>query len=501
MTRRYVPPQPAEEIEREARGDAAENDSEPAPVDVDKVKELGAVNAEAVQSNRRREEVRKTKRDNKEGKSVAWGEHDACRIYDEVVLVWHPSSISIQVTRLSGNQASWYLYGEPRNGAELYQAIKLQCHGRAAECEYKVNFKDRQRPFDRGIGRVTMPSTLDEQLPPAAQPNAPVGGNAFNFLPHQPGGSPPLPPQQQQPYGVGGGVPPYAQQPPMQPQPQYPQAPASAPGADFNSLMAFQKQQFEMWQAAQAAAHAQHPAPQPQQQQQQPMLAMQPPPGLDFNGIMAWQRQQFDMWQQAMGASRGPVAAGPAQYAPTMQRPMPPPPRGGYAPAPPAVAPPPGYVIIINRDGQQIMVPAEQMGLAGVAGAAAPAGQPPPKPQTPSEQFASALGLMTEAVRTAQAMQSLIPSVGGAAAAAAAPAAAEPEEEDPTKVVKVGDWNLIQTKKDGNLRIVDTLFANGDKIFNFIERERERMQQGMQQQPQQPQPNGLTMPSIPGQNQ
>jgi hypothetical protein len=102
---------------------------------------------------------------------------------------------------------------------------------------------------------------------------------------------------------------------------------------------------------------------------------------------------------------------------------------------------------------------------------------------------------MSDAVKTAQQMQSLLPTA--APAAALAPLPPEPVEDDPTKIVKVGEWALVQTKADGALRLLDTLFANGDKIMAIVEKERARM--GAPSEPAAPAGSPqMSAPSIPG---
>jgi len=184
---------------------------------------------------------------------------------------------------------------------------------------------------------------------------------------------------------------------------------------------------------------------------------------------------------------------------------------------------------MITAGGQQVMVPASEVGLGGHGGggpgggpgggagpfsgprrggmpsmfergnpAAAPPPPPPappPPPPTAAEQFAQAIGLMRAAADAATSIQRIMPGLTGASAApvAAAPAAPEPEEEGPTKIVKLGDINAVQNTADGSLRLVDTALANSDKIMSWIDKQKKDYQDAMLRQ--QALAQGLPMPA------
>lgn len=143
-------------------------------VDEETVRKLGAVNAEAARENERRKEIIDRKRGGE--KRVPWGEMNAVLMYDDIVSLWPANTLSLCVTRLTGTPLTMYIYGYPRSGQELYNAIKTQVHGRREETEYSVTVRDAQSKFDKGKGRVTLPNTLDEAgpaQPPHAQAPAP----------------------------------------------------------------------------------------------------------------------------------------------------------------------------------------------------------------------------------------------------------------------------------------------------------------------------------------
>jgi hypothetical protein len=167
--------EPEDEIAEEV---GAEEGPDGATVTETAAKAEGAVNVEAAQSNRRRAQIIARKRGGE--KHVPWNESNACLLYDDLTQLWPANTIAIMVTRLTGTPASMYLYGKPRNGVELYAAIRNQFHGRREETEYAVAMRDEQTKCDRGRGRVTMPSTLDDTgvpsgaaMPPQFAPPAP----------------------------------------------------------------------------------------------------------------------------------------------------------------------------------------------------------------------------------------------------------------------------------------------------------------------------------------
>jgi len=249
--------QPEHEINQQVLGvvDEAGTAATSGTVPVEKARKLGAFNAEAVSANRRREEVVNRKRSGEA--NVPWGEANACLLYDDILSVYAASTMSIQVTRLEGQPTSWYVYGYPRNGQELYQAIQKQCHGRSAQCEYLVVFRDANMKSDRGRGRIVMPSTVDEvvQQQPAgasAPPYYAPGQPSYGPMPNQPPA-----PQMSGPVPYYGGVP---GAPPPQP------SPPAAPTLGIPDVSAL------LQQLTAFAAHMQQ-----QQQPPRPAPAAAPP--------------------------------------------------------------------------------------------------------------------------------------------------------------------------------------------------------------------------------
>ena len=476
-----VPSQPIDEIEDQVLGgDRPEEepaDDGPTPpagpptISVDKARQVGAVNAEAVQSNRRRKAVLDRKRDGE--KHVAWGERDACLLYDDIVAIWPPHSLVIHVTRISGSQLAWYLQAQPRNGLELYEAIRKQCHGRAPETEYQVVFRDSARREERGRARVLLPSTEFEVDAPSAAPPLPQAPPpAAAASPPQAPNVPPMMP----PMAPPGYPPPYGYPPPPPP-PQAP-APPAAPVAGGSSdpvvIMQLQKQLSDI--------AAQNMALQQQLAQMQSRVAQPPPPPPPPQVIVREAAPQAPM----------PFAQrvqGPSPYAP----PPPPPPPAPVMPEPAKAPPVPDGYALTMLNGMPVLVPLASLGI-GVAAApvpaaapaaapasapaaqAAPAAAPAAAPQSPIEQFQAAIGMVKSVVAASQEIQSIagsvLPSAPGAPVGGAAEGAEPAEEETPTKVVKMGEMHIVQNKEDGSVRLVDTAVANAPKIMSWIDTQR-----------------------------
>jgi len=188
-TNRGVAADPEHEIVEELAEEIEQNGERRTITDEETVKREGALNAEAVQSNRRRQAVLNKKRGG--AGSVPWNESRAPLLYDDIIAHYPANTLMIYIERLSGTPASWYLYGQPKSGVELYQHVLRQCHGRREETEYRVVFRDAQRRFDRGIGRLIIPSTLDDPSVPAAPQGLAMQGavppvGAFPTTPHMP---------------------------------------------------------------------------------------------------------------------------------------------------------------------------------------------------------------------------------------------------------------------------------------------------------------------------
>jgi len=159
--------------EQEITEELAEQTEEGEVISEEAAKTEGALNAEAAQINRRNDSIRRKKLANE--KNVPWGEREACLLYDNILQVFPSGTLSINVKRLTGMPSSQYIEGIPRNGRELYEAIKSQVHGRREACEYKVVFRDSVAAQHRGTGTITMPDTSEgiPQPPPPPPPPPP----------------------------------------------------------------------------------------------------------------------------------------------------------------------------------------------------------------------------------------------------------------------------------------------------------------------------------------
>jgi hypothetical protein len=244
---------PAHEIEEEVADDV---DPEDGTISEDKAEELGAVNAEAVQANRVRKEAVGKKRSGN-GKRVAWGQDNACLLYDTVIEMYPPASMAVHVQRLTGGSpATWYLQSQPLNGRELYDHVMAQCHGRAGEAQYKISLVDAHTQAFRGIGRLTLPSTIG------------MAGQPAPIAPQQPMPQYAPPAQPAPPQGLGWPPGPFYTTPAGAPAaaPAAPIAAAPVPaGVDITRALELQKQLTTMHAQLEALlqGRAAPPAPPP----------------------------------------------------------------------------------------------------------------------------------------------------------------------------------------------------------------------------------------------
>jgi hypothetical protein len=238
-----------DEITREVAPRVAADGS----IDTEEAESLGALNAETVRYNRIAQEAVRQKKSG--ARRVPWGESNAARLYDNVLQIHHPSGLHIQVDRLSGSPASWFLTGQPRSGKELYEAIKRECHGIQAEADYKIAFIDATSRLARGIGRLTIPSTLQENAVP--QPGMTPASAYYGYTP----GAFHVPPQGQPPPPPGWS----------------PHAPPPPP-ADLATALGLQRQLSDLGAALNAMIAKQQGAPAPPIAQAAPPGPVAPPP-------------------------------------------------------------------------------------------------------------------------------------------------------------------------------------------------------------------------------
>ena len=506
-----VPSDSTTEIDDEILGSIAalsgENDDDgdvgptpPPAIPVSQARRVGAINAEAVQSNRRRKAVLDKKRDGE--KNIPWGEQDACLLYDDIIDVWPPATVLTHVTRISGSRTSWYLRAQPRNGMDLHEAIRSQIHGRSPECEYQIVFRDAQTRVERGRANLILPNgdvdsgpTFTPPTPQAPpQASAPPAPQA-PYPPQQPLGYPPhgYPPQ---------GYPPNDPPPGRwgaQERPAPPPPPPVVQSADPVVVMQLQRQLSEISAQLQGLGKAQsNPVAQQLADIQSQLDRM----------VHQQQRPNAPAPVQVVHAPAPP----PPMYAPPPPAPPPPPP-----PPPPKMPEvPPGYALTMIS-GMPCFVPLTNMPGLGAPPAAAPvaaAPPPPPPPQiapqlSPTEQFAQTIGVVKGAVDAVRSLQAILPTAAPAAAVAEAPEAPEPDDA-PTKNVKIGDVNTVQNTADGSIRPVDTFIANLPQIMSWAERQRNDIIANQEKAraaaatsagqplPQQPSTQQIGVPVIPG---
>jgi hypothetical protein len=480
----------------------------------DKVRELGAVNSEAVIENRRIEEMVDKKRGGV--KDVQLNIDDPLLQYDSLIKVWPASTLNVYVRRLTGSPKQDTVTTHPRTGAELYEAIK-SIHGEHEEADYALKYWDTHGRKIRCNGRISMPDTRPPKPVPGATMQPPYQ--------YAPPGYPAVPaPAAQAAQGAapGGAVDPMqmfsmfmkmqadlrAQQTQPQPQaaaapqqtaPQAPQMPPMPAQNDPAAMMKWMQDCFQMFQQMQASVQAQAPQPaqqpagapasamptdpmmwfqqppaparggphaqaqQPQQPAMNPMLAMmgmppvQPPPGMMW--VPGFGFVSVDALTSAMmggrpgpgGQGGGPAAAGPYRG----------PYRSGYDPG---HAPPQGYPGGSYPQQQQQQQP----------------------PKTAAEQFRESIGVLKTAAEMVSEVQSLFP---GQEAPAAAPER-EQEEPSPVRIMEVGDYKLALDRQRGNTRGWETLWVNMPNLLKWAGEQREAIQKAQaerkQERPQLP---------------
>jgi hypothetical protein len=433
-----TPAQPIEEIEREIVGDLDDLPEDETPsVPRERARQVGAINAEAVQANRKRATIRDRKRDGE--KNVPWGESDACMLYDDIISLWPISQLLIYVKRVSGgSQVSYCLRGQPRNGRDLYEAIRTQCHGQAPEAEYQVVVRDSHGREERGRGRVMLPSTeFDAMSAPAT------------------------------------GIPRESPTPSVATAPMPQASPMATPGGGSSDpivIMNIQRQLSELQAALVAATSGRVAPPPPSPPPHHPYPNAPPPPVV------------------MMPSPPPPPPPPPPAPMPQKVPDIPP----GYA-----LTTLNGFPVLVPLQSLGLGSPAATAPVAAAA-SSSPAPLPTAPPAQPVDQFASAIGTVKSAFDFARTVQSILPAQGAAAASVGVGEpvgiAAETDDGDPTQTVKIGEMNVVKNKDDGSVRLLDTAVANAPAIFGWLEKQRAELQQRQQGQGQvaapQPQQSG-----------
>ena len=390
--------------------------------------------------------------------------------FEETLKLYPAAAQTIAVERKTGTPANWMLTERPRTANELYAAIK-RLHGRREETTYEITCRDGAGHGSGGS--VSMPSTMDDPLPPGSPPPNPVyGAPPGPYAPSMPVyAQPPAPSgtpfeamlaMQKQMFEM---LQPKAAAPLPAPPPA---APTAAP--DVNALLAMQKQMFEMMQQMQGMV-----AGQPAQPAPAPVVATSPAPAVPHDpaaAMLAMQKQMFEMMQAMQSGHAPPPAPQPAPAAPTdstaammaMQKQM--------------------------FDMMLTMMQTAQRSSAPAGGSPPPAGgpyyrprygapshdpnapqsahdprypQPPARPQTPSEQLREAASVFRDFRRVADEL-----GFGGQAAEAP-----EPEDDDsPVRVIDMGPAKGVINRSDGSLRGFETAMANLPDILKWLGEQR-----------------------------
>lgn len=499
-----------------------------------RIRELGAVDAESVQENRRLEDIVDKKRGNV--KNVPFNAGDLLTKYETLIKFWPANTLDINVKRLTGTPIQQVITNRPRSGAELYEALKT-IHGQNNEAEYELKFFDTNGKQFRGNGRITMPD---------ARATAPQQGQQLmnNY--------PPPPP----PYGAPQGYPPpqpYVQPgyPPAQPQSMpsappapVPAAPVPAPGSDLVLSMGYMNQMFELFQRMQqqAAPVVAHQAPPPQPVVFPPM-PVQPAPANMGEMLMTFE-QMLDMWKRMQPPAQESVAPQqatipppqiqiPAQTVPSVSPMM---------SAVPPMQPPPGMFWVPGLG----YVPIERL-MAAIAPQPAQQPQPPvrrtmyrgedpredhesrefrrdprefqreeryepqyrgqrhyaaplepreeQRPRTPAEEIRHALATVKGTMDAVRDMRNAFPQESNGEGSHLEPTPPSEDDDSPIRVIETGPAKIVINKKDGTMRPWETGFANLDKIMKWAGEQIETVQNAQTQrqkhQAQAPQPRSL----------
>ena len=492
----------------------------------EKVRELGAVNSEAVIENRRIEEMVDKKRGGT--KDVQLNIDDPLLQYETLIKVWPASTLNVYVRRLAGAPRQDTITTHPRTGAELYEAIK-SIHGEYEEADYALKYWDTHGKKIRCNGRISMPDTRPPKPAIGApmQPTYPYGSPGYAPTPAPaaqaapvvaaPGVADPMQMfsmflkmqemlRQQQPQQAAG-----APQQPQAPQPTMPPMPAQNDPAAMMKWMQDCFQMFQQMQASVQQAQAPQPAAQPQPA---PVAAMPTDP-------MAW-FHTFQQMQQMMQPQAPAAPARRGEHHPQNQAPMHPAMNPVLAMmGMPPVQPPPGMMWVpgfgfVSVDALTHAVAGGRPGGGGggPSGAPAMAGpyrgpyrppydpghapppgyaggpypqQPPPPPKTAAEQFRDSISVLKTAAEMVSEVQSLFPGQE----APAAPAEREKEEEpSPVRIMEVGEYKLALDRERGNTRGWETLWANMPNLLKWAGEQREAIQKAQaekkQEKPQLP---------------
>jgi len=390
----------------------------------EKIRAIGAVDAESVRENRRLQTIVDKKRGNMKG--VPFNAGDILTKFEWTVKMWPPNTLRTRMKRLTGTPVQYTITTFPRSAAEFYAAL-MEYHGVSDEAKYEIVIVDSNDNEFRAKGQITLPDT---------QPKQPQGGHPMSA------------PQYQQP------VPVQAQQAQQQQQPP--------PPVHVDSMTQL-TQMVELIQNMQA-------------QQQQPQVTPPPPAHAD----PATMTQLFELIQK-MQPQQQPAQPQPQSQADPMAA------MRGMLGAPPPMEPPPGTIWLPPFGFVSLERMAQVCGGSGPGAARGPyrppySGEhghapPPPPPPAPvksaAEQFQEAVSVVRTAVDAVKQVDALLPRQQVAAAAAITPAE---DDDSPVQIIDTGPMKILVDKKDGTLRPWETGWANMPKMMDWIAEQREAIQ-------------------------
>ena len=508
-------------------GDDGAVESEGVDLDVDTIRQIGAIDATSARLNKTQAEVQTRKKAGE--KNVRWNDTNGLVKYDGILAIWPPTSMLAYVSRTDPSPAVDYPpmpCGAMRNGQALYDAIMRNMHRVSGPATYFVRL--REGPLERGSFTLNLPDTTPQQQmqsPMMMQPPWMGGGMGYPspFGPPPGYGYPPPAPG----YPPPPGYPPH--DPYNQPPPQAaPAPPAAAPAAAPAPAAPLPSQ-------TQQGYPSQQGYPQQQQPIYQPIMMPQPapqPPAVADPAAQAWMGTMYQMLQDlkqrveqtTQGSQRAEMERLFAMIeelkrgsaaAPTMQQlaeqiaamshpPAQPPP----APAPalsPAAIPPPGFGMsgpafgaVPGGTGGQFSPPFGGMAnpYAQLGALPRPPGWPehlqwppnpwanpwgaqPPAPAQPAPAPVAAppvdpLSQVRSAVEMVGSLASLMDRARGVAPAVSeattAAAAIAPVRTPAIETVKIGEVDVAMNPETGDVSWLHTLIGIAPKAFGFMEK-------------------------------
>lgn len=468
---------PAQEDEADIVAEVgAEQDEETGELeaDIEKVRELGALDPASVRQNRHINRVADKKR---KGEKVSFGIDDPIVLYEALNRVWTNDKVDVHVQNLVTRELH-IIRSHPRSGADLYELLR-GIHGPREAQEYKIEFRSASRKEYLGLARLTMPDARPSgpqgQPPPQYAPQAAPQAPTFSQPPH---GTDPMQ-MVQQVLDVAERL--RVQMTPAAAQPT-PTAPAFVMPQPGNDPMQTVQQVLDIAERLRAQmTPSQAPLPPP------------PPASSDPTALLNWALQAVQRLQPAPQVVQPqPQAAGPVGMPPF---PAPPGTTWMYAPGP------------NGSLGGWIAQPlAQALGAGGPPQQRSPFQRPPYYPQgdprgvppyaqqrqperSPIQAFRESVSTMRDMRNIAQEFT----DVFGGGGSPEPVEVAEDDDDSPIKIIETGHGKLAVNRSDGALRWAETGLMLLPDVLKWVGEQHDKIQTA-QRQKQQPPPRRVLAP-------